>query len=82
VPLRVIVADDSFIVREGIEEILAACEGVVVEASCADKDSLLSEIDALEPDVVLTDVGCRRRRPTRGSRSPRGCARRTPGSEL
>ncbi len=56
VPLRVIVADDSYIVREGIEEILAGCDGVVVEASCADKDSLLSEIDAREPDVVLTDV--------------------------
>ena len=56
VPLRVIVADDSYIVREGIEEILAGSDGVVVEASCADKDSLLSEIDAREPDVVLTDV--------------------------
>ena len=55
-PIRVIVADDSFIVREGIEEILAGCDGVVVEASCADRDSLLSEIDAREPDVVLTDV--------------------------
>ena len=56
VPLRVIVADDSYIVREGIEEILAGCEEVVVEASCGDKDSLLSEVDAREPDVVVTDV--------------------------
>ena len=55
-PIRVIVADDSYIVREGIEEILAGCDGVVVEASCADRESLLSEIDAREPDVVLTDV--------------------------
>ena len=55
-PIRVIVADDSFIVREGIEEILAGCNGVVVEASCADRESLLSEIDAREPDVVVTDV--------------------------
>ena len=56
VPIRVIVADDSYIVREGIEEILAGSEEVVVAASCADKDSLLSEIDAREPDVVVTDV--------------------------
>ena len=28
----------------------------MVEASCADKDSLLSEVDAREPDVVVTDV--------------------------
>ena len=56
VPIRVVVADDSYIVREGIEEILAACEGVVVEASCADRDSLLAEVDARPPDVVVTDI--------------------------
>ena len=56
VPIRVVVADDSYIVRQGIEEILAGCEGVVVEASCGDKDSLLSEVDAREPDVVVTDI--------------------------
>ena len=56
VPIRVILADDSFIVREGIEEILAGCEDVVVEASCADRDSLLAEVDARAPDVVVTDI--------------------------
>ena len=55
-PIRVIVADDSYIVREGIEEILAGSEGVVVEASCGDKDSLLAEVDARDPDVVVTDI--------------------------
>ena len=56
VPIRVVLADDSYIVREGIEEILALCEGVVVEGSCADKDSLLAEVDARNPDVVVTDI--------------------------
>jgi DNA-binding NarL/FixJ family response regulator len=56
VPIRVILADDSYLVREGIEEILAGSEGVVVEASCADKDSLLAEVDARNPDVVVTDI--------------------------
>ena len=56
VPIRVVVADDSYIVRQGIEEILAISEGVVVEASCGDKDSLLAEVDAREPDVVVTDI--------------------------
>ena len=56
VPIRVVVADDSYIVRQGIEEILAVSEGVVVEASCGDKDSLLAEVDAREPDVVVTDI--------------------------
>ena len=55
-PIRVVLADDSYIIREGIEEILALCEGVVVEGSCADKDSLLAEVDARDPDVVVTDI--------------------------
>ena len=55
-PIRVVVADDSYIVRQGIEEILALCEGIVVEASCADKDSLLAEVEARAPDVVVTDI--------------------------
>ena len=29
---------------------------MAIEASCTDKDSLLSEVDAREPDVVVTDV--------------------------
>ena len=35
VPIRLILADDSYIIREGIEEILAGSDEVVVEASCA-----------------------------------------------
>src|SRR5262245_56921931 len=56
VPIRVILADDSYIIREGIEGMLADSDEVVVEASCADTDSLLAEVDAREPDVVVTDV--------------------------
>jgi DNA-binding NarL/FixJ family response regulator len=52
----VVLADDNFIVRDGIEQILAACEELELVASCSDLDSLLEAIDREAPDVVLTDI--------------------------
>jgi DNA-binding NarL/FixJ family response regulator len=54
--LRVILGEDSFIVREGLREILASQPGVEVVAACGDLDGLLDAADELEPDVVLTDI--------------------------
>ena len=55
-PLRVVVADDSFIVREGIRELLGSVEDLIVVAACADLDSLRAAIESERPDVVLTDI--------------------------
>jgi DNA-binding NarL/FixJ family response regulator len=49
-------ADDSLIVREGLERLLAASEEVVVVGSCGDGDSLRAAIRDLDPDVVVTDI--------------------------
>jgi DNA-binding NarL/FixJ family response regulator len=54
--LRVAVADDNLIVREGIVQLLAAEPEIDVVASCSDLDSLSQAIDEHEPDVVLTDI--------------------------
>jgi DNA-binding NarL/FixJ family response regulator len=48
--------EDSFIVREGLRELLAGAPQLSVEAECADADALLREIEARRPDVVLTDI--------------------------
>jgi DNA-binding NarL/FixJ family response regulator len=56
VPIRVVLGEDSFIVREGLREVLAGAPQVTVEAECEDADTLLREIDARRPDVVLTDI--------------------------
>jgi DNA-binding NarL/FixJ family response regulator len=56
VVIRTILADDSYIVREGIREILAVQEDIEVVATCDDLDSLLIAIDAENPDVVVTDI--------------------------
>ena len=56
VPIRVALADDSVLVLEGLEQILAAHPGIDVVASCADLPSLLEAVDSARPDVVLTDI--------------------------
>jgi DNA-binding NarL/FixJ family response regulator len=55
-PIRVVLADDSFIVREGIRELLQSVKEVDVVATCKDLDSLLEAIATERPDVVLTDI--------------------------
>ena len=54
--IRVVVAEDSLIVREGLNQLLAASPTVEVVATCGDLDSLLEAIEAEHPDVVVTDI--------------------------
>lgn len=54
--LRIALADDNFIVREGLEQLLGRDREIEVLASCADMPSLLATVDADPPDVVLTDI--------------------------
>jgi DNA-binding NarL/FixJ family response regulator len=54
--LRVVVADDSLLVREGVVRLLSTASDIEVAASCADYDSTLAAIHELDPDVVLTDI--------------------------
>jgi DNA-binding NarL/FixJ family response regulator len=56
VALRVVIADDSFLVREGVEHVLAGQPNIEVVGSYADLPTLLEAIEADPPDVVLTDI--------------------------
>jgi DNA-binding NarL/FixJ family response regulator len=56
VPIRVVLCEDSYIVREGIQKVLAGAPQVEVVAGCGDVDSVLREIEAQRPDVVVTDI--------------------------
>jgi DNA-binding NarL/FixJ family response regulator len=56
VTIRVALADDSLIVREGIQQLLDTQPEVEVVASCADSGSLLAAVEEAQPDVVLTDI--------------------------
>jgi DNA-binding NarL/FixJ family response regulator len=54
--IRVVLADDHYLVREGVRRLLEAEPEVEVVASCEDLDSLLAAVDAEGPDVVVTDI--------------------------
>ena len=54
--LRVVIADDSVIVRSGVRSLLALDDEVAVTAECGTLDELLAAVDADPPDVVLTDI--------------------------
>ena len=53
---RVVLAEDNFLVREGVRGMLSATGSVDVVASCGDLAEALEAIDRLVPDVVLTDI--------------------------
>jgi len=56
VPIRVVVADDSLLIREGLGEVLRSQPGLEVVATCEDLPSLLETVESTRPDVVLTDI--------------------------
>jgi len=53
--LRVVVADDSVLLREGLVRVLIEA-GHEVVGSFGDADSLLAEVEALDPDLAVLDV--------------------------
>jgi DNA-binding NarL/FixJ family response regulator len=54
--LRVVFAEDNFLVREGTAALLAAVDEVELVATVSDLDSLLAAVKDQRPDVVLTDI--------------------------
>jgi DNA-binding NarL/FixJ family response regulator len=55
-PLRLVLAEDHFLVREGTRRLLETSPDVEVVAACGDYDSLLAAVAAELPDVVVTDI--------------------------
>ena len=55
-PLRVVVADDHYLVREGLVALLAPVGSLEVVAAVGDAAALLETVDELRPDAVLTDI--------------------------
>jgi DNA-binding NarL/FixJ family response regulator len=54
-PLRVVVADDSVLLREGLVRVLAEA-GVDVVGSYGDGDQILEALPSVAPDLVVLDV--------------------------
>jgi len=56
VPIRIVLAEDNLLIREGVRRLLEAQDDVQLVASCGDYDSLLTAVEAERPDVVITDI--------------------------
>ena len=54
--VRVVLADDSFLVREGTAALLSEATDVEVVASVGDVATLLDAVAEHQPDAVLTDI--------------------------
>ena len=55
-PLKVVLADDSYLLREALLRVLDTADGIEVVASCADGDTLMAAVAEEHPDVVVTDI--------------------------
>ena len=55
-PIRVVVAEDNYLVREGVVRLLGIEADLDVVAAYEDFDALIAGVDADPPDVVITDI--------------------------
>ena len=54
--IRVVVADDHQIVRDGLQALLGALDGVEVVGTAADGRDAVHVVDETTPDVVVMDI--------------------------
>ncbi len=54
--IRVVLADDHDLVRSGINALLSMIDGVEVIAEARDGRELVTLVESLQPDVVMTDI--------------------------
>ncbi len=55
-PIRLVLAEDQYLVREALRRLLETRDDFEVAAVCEDLDSLLEAVEAERPDVVVTDI--------------------------
>src|SRR5438477_9946067 len=55
-PLRVVFAEDNYLVREGTAALLASSEDVELVGTAQDLDGLLEAVADQAPDAILTDI--------------------------
>ena len=55
-PIRIVIADDHALVREGTRQILEDHPGLVVAGEAQDGEEAVAIVSRLQPDVVLMDI--------------------------
>jgi DNA-binding NarL/FixJ family response regulator len=56
VPIRVAIAEDNALLRDGLARLIASTAGFELVGTAASYDELLALVDDAEPDVVVTDI--------------------------
>jgi DNA-binding NarL/FixJ family response regulator len=56
VTIRVLLADDHTLLREGLRVLLSSAEGIEVVADVADGQEAIAAVQRLEPDVAILDI--------------------------
>ena len=54
--IRVILAEDNYLAREGIVRVFESIEGIELVGAHGDLETVREAIDAARPDVVVTDI--------------------------
>ena len=55
-PIRVVIADDAHVIREGLAATLSTAPDIELVGICSDGNELSAAIAAQHPDVVITDL--------------------------
>lgn len=78
--MRVVFADDDYLVREGTAALLGQVEEVEIVEAVADLDALLAAVGRHEPDAVLTDIRMPPTKTTEGIQAALRIRREHPGT--
>jgi DNA-binding NarL/FixJ family response regulator len=54
--VRIVLAEDNYLVREGVRTLVETEPDLEVVGVCEDYDALLAAVEAEHPDVVVTDI--------------------------
>jgi len=67
-PIRVVLAEHAYLVREAVKRLLAADPGIAVVAECDDGQAVPELIDRTRADALVTDLQTPRSGPDEGIR--------------
>jgi DNA-binding NarL/FixJ family response regulator len=56
VTVKIVLAEDNYLVREGLHKLIETEPDLEVVAVCADYDELWAAVETQNPDVVVTDI--------------------------
>ena len=55
-PVKIMIADDHVLFREGLKKLLESVEDFIVVGEAEDGDDTLKKISEIEPDILLLDI--------------------------